>query len=95
MPQLLSRRWISACVALAGFTLSSASPLMAADAKPAVPAAPAVVVGEPASLTLVPEKFTLTGKRARQQLLATGQYANAEVRDLTIATEYVSNNPST
>ncbi|MFN7765766.1 MAG: DUF1553 domain-containing protein [Planctomycetaceae bacterium] len=95
MPQLLlnCRAWSH--VALAAMLALSASLSVAADGKPAASPASAsgVVVGEPASLTMVPDKVTLAGRRSRQQVLATGNYANGEVRDLTTATEYVSNNP--
>jgi len=54
----------------------------------------AVVVGDPATITLAPERIVLSGKRARQQLIVTGQYANNEVRDLTPAAEFVSTAPA-
>jgi hypothetical protein len=62
----------------------------AEEKAPAAGSRPAIVVGEPATITLVPEKIVLTGKRARQQVIVTGQYANAELRDLTPAAEFVS-----
>lgn len=52
-----------------------------------------VVVGEPASIGLVPEKFDLSGNRSRQQIVVTGMYATNEVRDLTSAAEMVSTAP--
>ncbi|RPI84489.1 MAG: DUF1549 domain-containing protein, partial [Planctomycetaceae bacterium] len=94
MPRLLSFRVATTCLVLASVVLVTSNRTQAADSKTGQPAAAAVtVIGDPASLSLVPEKFTLAGKRSRQQLLATAQYASGEVRDLTTATEYVSNNP--
>lgn len=84
---------------LARFGLGLALFTMAVAATPALaPAAdeaktPAVVVGEPATLTAVPDKFVLKGKRSRQQIIITGQYANSELRDLTPAVELVSTAP--
>lgn len=66
------------------------SAVIAAESKPA---GPQTVVGEPASISIVPESFTLNGKRARQQLAVTGSYANSEIRDLSGAVEFVSNAP--
>lgn len=73
---------------LATAAWASATPLNAEDK-----VAPAVAVGDPASLTVAPEKIVLTGKRARQQLIVTGQYANNELRDLTPAAEFVAAAP--
>lgn len=91
MPRPRSFRVLLVCLAASGLAIAN-SAWAAEGAAPASPAA-SVVVGEPASLSVVPATVTLSGQRARQQLLATGHYANGEVRDLTIATEYVSNNP--
>ncbi len=81
-----------AIIVLALFgTPSSAS--LAAEEKASPSGHPAVVVGEPASILLVPEAVVLSGKRARQQLIVTGQYANSELRDLTPVAEFVSTDP--
>ena len=99
-PWMLSRRATSRAAFLAvgvlctGTAFFGGTAVFAADAAPAKPAAPVVVVGEPASITVIPEKFELNGKRARQQLLVTGQYANNELRDLTPAVEYLSTAPT-
>ncbi|MGE5195629.1 MAG: DUF1553 domain-containing protein [Deltaproteobacteria bacterium] len=72
----------------------AASARLAAEEKPqAAGQRPPVVVGDPATIALVPEKIVLTGKRARQQVIVTGQYANKDVRDLTPAAEFVSTAP--
>src|SRR5262245_48145799 len=79
-----------AAVGLIGLT--GAGSARADEAKPA--AAPSgVVVGQPAGVTLAPEKIVLAGQRSRQQIIATGQYANSEVRDLTPAVEFESTAP--
>ena len=53
-----------------------------------------IEVGQPASITAEPAKFELAGKRARQQLIVTGNYSNNEVRDLTPAVTFASSNPA-
>ncbi|MBS0262430.1 MAG: DUF1549 domain-containing protein, partial [Planctomycetes bacterium] len=53
-----------------------------------------IAVGDPANISLVPEKIDLKGKRTRQQVIVTGHYANGELRDLTPAAEFVSTNPA-
>ena len=73
-------------ILLAAFSVSSIS--LAAEEKGAV------VVGDPAAISLAPEKVVLSGKRSRQQLIVTGQYANNELRDLTPAAEFVSSDPN-
>jgi hypothetical protein len=50
-------------------------------------------VGQPTGIVLEPNKFELSGKRARQQLLVTGMYSGGDVRDLTPVTLYTSSNP--
>jgi hypothetical protein len=52
-----------------------------------------VEVGTPKSILLQPNAFQLSGHRARQQLIVTGQYGGELVRDLTLATEFTSSNP--
>ena len=53
----------------------------------------AVTVGTPNGLTLEPAGFTMTGRRARQQLLVTAKYSAGELRDLTTVAKLVSSNP--
>src|SRR5437763_1138940 len=98
-PWMLSRRTASCTTLLAvgvlysGMAYMGAGPLAAAEAAPAKPATPMVVVGEPAAIAIIPEKFDLNGKRSRQQMLVTGQYANNELRDLSPAVEFISTAP--
>jgi Protein of unknown function (DUF1549)/Protein of unknown function (DUF1553) len=51
----------------------------------AAPIPAADLVGQPAKLVVEPAALTLSGPRAMQQLLVTGQYADGTVRDLTTA----------
>jgi hypothetical protein len=44
----------------------------------------------PNNIELVPAQFELKGYRSQQQLIVTGQFASAEVRDLTARVEYSS-----
>ncbi|MDR3637715.1 MAG: DUF1549 domain-containing protein, partial [Isosphaeraceae bacterium] len=65
---------------------------------PAAPAAPkedepAQLVGTPAAVAIAPQDATLLGRRATRQLIATANYADGTVRDLTRALEWVSLNP--
>ena len=53
----------------------------------------AVTVGTPNGLALEPAGFTMTGRRARQQLLVTAKYSAGELRDLTTVAKLVSSNP--
>src|ERR1700729_3497723 len=60
--------------------------LVAATARSDVPTAPearAKVVGQPAGVVVQPEKITLNGPRATQQLVISGRYADGNLRDLT------------
>ena len=50
---------------------------------PTAPDAPAKMVGQPAAVIVQPDKITLSGPRATQQLVITGRYANGNLRDLT------------
>jgi len=43
------------------------------------------LIGQPVRLIVTPETVTLQGRRAAQQLLVSGQYADGSVRDLTHA----------
>ena len=56
---------------------------MAPAAVPADPAARACLIGQPTALRVEPAAVTLTGPRALQQVVVTGQYADGTVRDLT------------
>ncbi len=61
--------------------LLAAAPLAAAP--PDKPAARAKLIGQPTALHVQPESITLSGPRAVQQVVVTGQYADGSVRDLT------------
>ncbi|HEY3967016.1 MAG TPA: DUF1553 domain-containing protein, partial [Planctomycetaceae bacterium] len=100
MPSSIGNRAFRSCmmhgtaaVLLAVFGLALATPATASEKSATAGQVPAVAVGEPTSITLVPEKIVLTGKRSRQQVIVTGQYANHELRDLTTAAEFVSTAP--
>jgi hypothetical protein len=86
-----TQRLIALFVAASGVAVSASLP--AEEKAPAAGTRPAIVVGDPATITVVPEKIVLTGKRARQQVIVTGQYANNELRDLTLAAELASTSP--
>ncbi len=73
---------------LSRLLLSAASILLAlapaAGAAPPSEAAPrAAVVGSPTTLVVQPDKVTLVGPRAHQQVIVTGRYADGGQRDLT------------
>jgi len=79
----------------AGGLIASVMGLVALSAAAAEPKGAAVspgsiAVGDPAGISIVPESFTLSGARSRQQVIITGQYASGELRDLTPAAELVS-----
>jgi hypothetical protein len=80
----------AACLCLA-LLLSTSGP--AAAAVPSDPAARAQVVGQPAALLVQPPTVTLSGRRAMQQLVVTGRYADNSVRDLTPFCEFASDAP--
>src|SRR5437016_1374284 len=83
---MMQARFATILLAALGVASSAA---LAAEEKASQPGQhPAVVVGEPASISVAPETVVLSGKRARQQLIVTGQYANSELRDLTPAAEF-------
>jgi hypothetical protein len=50
---------------------------------PTTPEARAKILGQPAAVTVQPDKVTLNGPRALQQLVITGRYADGNLRDLT------------
>jgi hypothetical protein len=52
-------------------------------AVPTEPAKKAEVIGQPTAIAVQPAIVNLTGPRALQQLVITGQYADGTVRDLT------------
>jgi hypothetical protein len=100
MSQTIDSRALRNCMTqcLAAFLLSGSAlvlpaRLIAEEKAPAAGERPAVVVGDPATITLAPEKIILNGKRSRQQVIVTGQYANNELRDLTPVAEFVSTSP--
>ncbi|MFN0053947.1 MAG: DUF1549 and DUF1553 domain-containing protein [Planctomycetales bacterium] len=82
------RALIAAAALVAVSSPFGTKPATAADSKPAV------AVGDPLSITVTPDKFVLSGRRARQQLAVTGNYAASEVRDVTPAVELVSTAPN-
>src|SRR5262249_24422447 len=65
----------------AGLLLLASSPALASA--PADAATRAAVLGTPADLQVQPASITLSGPRARQQVVVTGRYADGSVRDLT------------
>ncbi|MFN0056201.1 MAG: DUF1549 domain-containing protein [Planctomycetales bacterium] len=62
--------------------LFSAAPLLA-QAPPADTTDLAAVIGQPISLSILPETVRLHGARSMQQVLVTGHYADGSERDLT------------
>jgi hypothetical protein len=48
----------------------------------------AALIGQPAALLVEPATVTLTGPRARQQLVVTGKYADGSLRDLTSVCDF-------
>jgi hypothetical protein len=52
-------------------------------APPSDPGKVAALVGHPVALSVQPESIELSGKRARQQIVVSGRYADGSVRDLT------------
>src|SRR5258708_23502885 len=67
-------------VLLAAFAMASPIPLAAEEKAPQPGQHPVVVVGDLAAISIAPETVVLSGKRARQQLIVTGQYATGELR---------------
>lgn len=59
--------------------------LVAASARAAAPTAEekTAVIGQPTALIVSPANITLSGPRAMQQVVVSGQYADGTVRDLT------------
>src|SRR5262245_15337844 len=62
--------------------------LPAAAAPPSEPVKRAAVIGQPTALVVQPESLSLSGPRARQQLVVSGRYADGSVRDLTALCEF-------
>src|SRR5262249_21591766 len=84
---MTTRRPLRSTPALAGcLVLFLALPARAA--LPTEPAQKALVIGEPTTLSIQPAAITLTGPRARQQVIVTGKYADNSVRDLTAFCEF-------
>src|SRR5207302_8480485 len=50
---------------------------------PTTPEARAKVLGQPSAIAAQPDKITLSGPRAVQQIVITGRYADGNLRDLT------------
>jgi hypothetical protein len=67
------------------------SPLAAA--LPTDSSAKVQLIGQPVSLQVQPDAITLTGPRARQQIIVTGCYADGSLRDLTPFCELSFKNP--
>jgi hypothetical protein len=61
--------------------------LPAGAAVPTEPPKRAATVGRPVALLVQPETITLTGPRARQQVIVTGRYPDGSLRDLTALCE--------
>ena len=75
------------------FTLFATLAHSAEKSPAAGSSATTVIVGEPTGIIVSPSKIVLNGKRSRQQVIVTGQYANGELRDLTSVAEIVSTAP--
>jgi hypothetical protein len=74
-----SRLFASAVLAVALTGL----PVPAHAAPPSDPAERAALIGKPTALLVQPETLQLKGPRSRQQLIVTGRYYDASLRDLT------------
>src|SRR5207248_6638151 len=74
----------------AALVLCLSAGLPVAAAPPSAPAKRAAVIGQPTALNVQPESVTLTGPRARQQLVVSGRYADGSVRDLTALCEFAA-----
>src|SRR5579872_1026757 len=81
-----SARRLPGRAALAGLFLGLTA-LPAAAAVPTEPAKTAAAVGRPVALLVQPEAITLSGPRARQQVVVTGRYKDGSLRDLTALCE--------
>ncbi|HEX4610581.1 MAG TPA: DUF1549 and DUF1553 domain-containing protein [Urbifossiella sp.] len=79
-------------VVAAAVLLAAASPALAAP--PSDPADRAAVAGTPAAVEVFPANVTLTGVRDARQLVVTGRYVDATVRDLTVVTAVTVDNPA-
>lgn len=73
---------------LASAVMCFAATMALADDQPET-----IDVGQPLSVEVFPASVSLQGVRERIQFVVTGHYENGEVRDLTRAAEFVSNNP--
>jgi hypothetical protein len=76
------RRVFLACLCTALGLGCLAAAFVRADL-PTAPDARAKVVGAPTALIVQPEKITLNGPRATQQLVISGRYVDGNLRDLT------------
>jgi hypothetical protein len=54
----------------------------------------ATLVGQPQAIAIEPSAVSLAGPRAQQQIIVTAQYAGGELRDLTPASQFASENPA-
>jgi hypothetical protein len=81
-----ARRHAGRAAAPAGLLLFFLA-LPAAAAVPSEPPKKAAAVGRPVALLVQPETITLSGPRARQQVVVTGRYPDGSVRDLTALCE--------
>ncbi len=78
---------IHAVRSLSALLLLGVAVVPAGAAVPDEPAARAKVVGQPTALLVQPQAITLTGIRAKQQVVISGKYADGSVRDLTAFAE--------
>lgn len=78
--------------AVAAALLAASSPAVAAP--PSDPAGRAEVAGTPTAVEVFPAAVELAGVRDARQLVVTGRYADATVRDLTVVTTAAADNPA-
>src|SRR5947209_11474507 len=71
------------CLALGLACLAAPGAPSAPADLPTTPDARAKIVGQPAALIVQPDKITLKGPRATQQIVISGRYADGTLRDLT------------
>ncbi len=77
------RRTVSLCRLFFALGLGCVAATPAYGDLPTAPEVRAKVLGQPAAITVQPDKITLSGPRATQQLVISGRYADGNLRDLT------------
>jgi hypothetical protein len=77
MTHPVSRRWL---LTLGSLVLTA---LPAAATAPTESARRAAIIGQPTALLVQPDALALSGPRSRLQLVVSGRYADASLRDLT------------